>query len=115
MAKFSLKDIDEIRQKKKKEIQARLFKKQRVLISVHMDEEEILSGNRKVLLALKNEIEKRDLTNVALKQIAEDTKYKMKPLVEIYGPDGEVYQYNDVEESQVPGLIDECISKISEC
>ncbi len=111
MAKLTLDEIKKIRTKKRKEIFARLFKKDRIKIIVHMDETEILSGERKVLTAFKKQIETSGINNVILKQIAENKKHKIKPLVEIYGSNNEVYKYVDVTQEQVKGIFEDCILK----
>ncbi len=114
MSKLSLEEIEKIRNIKMREIETRIFKKNRIQIFVHLDKKEILSGNKDVLFAFKKELEKLNIEGVILKQIAEEKKHNIKPFVEIIVPGKKIFQFPEVSVEHAEQILSECIPKIND-
>jgi len=107
MAKLTLEEIQEIRENKKREIEARLINKDKIQVVVGMGTTGIKAGAKEILKTFHSEFQKRKMYEVILRQSGGEEIYGVEPVVEIYIPEMGSVKYKSV----TPELVNEIIDK----
>lgn len=96
MPKLSLDDLKKLREESKKEIEPRIMSKDSTKITVGMGVSGIKAGAKEVLNTFLDEVKKRELVNIIVKQDGSEEIYGAEPVVEIHIPKMGKIKYKEV-------------------
>ena len=102
----TLQELQEIREKAKRDIELRK-ETDGYRVVVGMATCGIAAGARPVMLALLDEVSKRNLKNVTVTQTGCIGVCRLEPIVEVYNPDGEKVTYVKMNPEKVTRVVTE--------
>ncbi len=105
----TLQELEAIRQKTLNELNLRKNRADGVRVVVGMATCGIAAGARPVMAAFVDEVNKRQLSNVAVSQTGCIGLCRLEPIVEVYMPDKEKVTYCKVTPEQVGRIVSEHI------
>jgi NADP-reducing hydrogenase subunit HndB len=105
----TIQELDEIRKKALETVNLRRDRKDGIRVVVGMATCGIAAGARPVLLAMMNEVSKRNLANVSVSQTGCIGVCRLEPIVEVYKPGEDKITYVKVDPDMVPRIVAEHI------
>ena len=106
MAKLSLSDLREIREREERNLKKRDIHGRSVHVVVAMGTSGISAGAKLTLNALADEVEKKGLENVIITQTG-SAYPNPEPVVEVYTPEGGLVVYGSVDKDSAVRIVDE--------
>lgn len=105
----TIQELDEIRKKALETVNLRRDRSQGIRVVVGMATCGIAAGARPVLLAMMNEVGRRNLTDVSVSQTGCIGVCRLEPIVEVYKPGEDKVTYVKVDPDMVPRIVAEHI------
>jgi NADP-reducing hydrogenase subunit HndB len=109
MEKLSLDKLRALREQKQMDIRARVASDTDIQVIVGMGTTGVSAGARSTLREFLAEVERRNLTNVVVRQGGDLGKYGIEPVVQIIVPGKETVTYRNVTPDHVATIVEEHI------